>query len=58
MEWARWKQIISHHVQLTAAGVDKNVKTVTAAVWSSMEKHVSEGAAGTRYSADVVQAGW
>ena len=58
MERAGWKQIISHHVQLTVAGVDKNVKTVTAAVWSSMEKHVSEGAAGTRYSADVVQAGW
>ena len=58
MEWAGWKQIISHHVQLVAARVDKNVKTVTAVVWSSMEKHVSEGVAGTRHNADVVQAGW
>ena len=58
MERARWKQIISHHVQPVSAVVDKNVKTVTAAVWSSIEKHVSGGAAGTRHNAGVVQAGW
>ena len=58
MEQAGWKQIISHHVQLTAAGVDKNVKTVTAAVWSRMESHVSKGAAGPRHNADMVPAGW
>ena len=56
MERAGWKQIISHHVQLVSAVVDKNVKTVTAAVWSSIEKHVSGGAAGTRHNAGVVQA--
>ena len=40
------------------ARLDKNVKTVTATVWSRRERHVSKEAARTRHNAGVVQAGW